>query len=117
MAGQLIKNVQCCKTTISRNPGNQKRTECASPSIPQSACNRWKNKADNDGDELDLAMLPANKSCLSVDRERCRRRIAVELKDEPADVRIKEAFRYTVGVVIVIDMLVVAAMFARPHER
>ena len=43
-------------------------------------------------------------------------RLGQELEQEPADVGVKESFADVVGIFLVIDVLVMAAMFARPHQ-
>jgi hypothetical protein len=41
----------------------------------------------------------------------------IQFENQPANVRKEETFRDAVGIIIVIDVLVMAAMFARPHEN
>ena len=41
----------------------------------------------------------------------------MELEDQPPDVRVEEAFRDAVRVIIMIDMLMMTPMFARPHQN
>ena len=61
VAGAVDQKCAVLQYNDSRNSGNQERTERANPSIPQSAGDCGKNKADDDSDELDVAMLPAHK--------------------------------------------------------
>jgi hypothetical protein len=44
----------------SRNPRDQESTECSTPPIPQKAEDWWDAEADQDGDPLDVSILPAN---------------------------------------------------------
>src|SRR4030095_16012452 len=43
--------------------------------------------------------------------------IVMELEKEPSDVRVEETFRNTVGILVMIHMLMMAAMFACPHTH
>ena len=42
--------------------------------------------------------------------------IVIEFEKQPADVRAEEAFGNAVGIIVMIHMLVMAPMFARPHQ-
>ena len=43
--------------------------------------------------------------------------IVMELEKEPSDVRVEETFRNTVGILVMIHVLVMAPMFACPHQN
>src|SRR5205085_187848 len=40
----------------------------------------------------------------------------MELEEQPADVGVEKAFRDAVGIIVMIDVLMVPPMFARPHQ-
>ena len=45
------------------------------------------------------------------------RRLRPELEQQPADVRVEKTFADVVRVLVMIDMFMMAAMIARPHQN
>ena len=100
----------------SRNSCDQEPAERSLPSIQEKAESCRDAKADQDGDPLHMSVLPANKFVLLKIGDIVVWRIWLQLEKQPADVRVKEAFRNAVRVIVMIDMFMMAAMFARPHQ-
>ena len=60
VAGAVDQECAVLQKNDSSNAGKQEGTERAAPAIPQRACDRRNNEADDDGDDLDIAVLPAD---------------------------------------------------------
>ena len=70
------------------------------PSIPQSAEDGWDTEADQDGDPLDVPILPANELVFLQVRYVVVRLIGLQLEKQPTDMREKEPFRNTVRIIV-----------------
>ena len=101
----------------SRDPRDQETTERSLPSIPQKAEDCRDTEADQDGDPLDVPILPANELVFLQVRYVVVRLIGIQLEKQPTDMREKEPFRNTVRIIVMIDMLMMSPMFARPHQN
>ena len=66
---------------------------------------------------MHVAMLPGNQRILPQVLNIFVGQIGMELEHEPAHVRVEEALRDIVGIFVMINMLVVGAMLATPHQR
>ena len=66
---------------------------------------------------MDVSILPDNQSISLQVRHIVVGFSWIQFENQPANVREEETFRNAVGIIIVIDVLVMAAMFARPHEN
>ena len=99
----------------SRNPCDQESTEGSLPSIPQKAEAGRETETDQDRDPLDLSILPANELVFLQVGYVVVRLIAIQLEKQPSDMRVKNAFRNTVRIIVVIHMLMMTPMFACPH--
>ena len=67
-------------------------------------------------DPMDVAVLPHHQLVLAQIVDVVHRRLGIELEHQPADVRPHETFGDIVGVLVMIDVLVVAAVVGRPVE-
>ncbi len=87
------------------------------PSIPQSAEDGRDTEADQDGNPLDVSILPANELVFLQVSYVVVRLIGLQLEKQPTDMREKETFRNTVRIIVMIHMFMMAPMFARPHQN
>jgi hypothetical protein len=101
----------------SRNPRDQESTERSMPSIPQSAEDGRDTEADQDGDPLDVPILPANELVFLQVGYVVVRLIVLQLEKQPTDMREKKSFRNTVRIFVMIHMLMMTPMFTRPHQN
>ena len=101
----------------SRNPRDQESTERSMPSIPQSAEDGRDTEADQDRDPLDVPILPANELVFLQVGYVILRLIGIQLEKQPSDMRVEKPFRNTVWIIVMIDMLMMTPMFARPHQN
>jgi len=101
----------------SRNPRDQESTERSVPSIPQSAEDGRDTEADQDGDPLDVPILPANELVFLQVGYVVVRLIGIQLEKQPSDMRVKKSFRNTVRIIVVIHMFMMTPMFACPHQN
>src|SRR4026209_656302 len=99
----------------SRNPRDQESSESSLPSIPQKAEDGRDAEADQDGDPLDVSILPANELVFLQVGYVVVRLIGLQLEKQPSDMRVKKPFRNTVRIIVMIHMLMMTPMFARPH--
>ena len=65
---------------------------------------------------MDIAVLPADELVFLQVSYVIVWLIRLQLEKQPSDMRIKEAFRDAVRIIVMIHMLVMAPMFARPHQ-
>src|SRR6476620_4676300 len=101
----------------SRNPRDQESAERSMPSIPQSAEDGWDTEADQDGDPLDVPILPANELVFLQVRYVVVRLIGLQLEKQPTDMREKETFLNAVRIIGLIHMLMMTPTLARPHQN
>src|ERR1043166_8959099 len=101
----------------SRNSRDQESDERSLPPIPQRAKDGRDTKADQDGDPLDVPILPANELVFLQVRYVVVRPIGVQLEKQPSDMREKEPFRNTVRIIVMIHMFMMTPMFTRPHQN
>src|SRR5207237_4237408 len=73
-------------------------------------------QANQDSYPVDIAILPADDLVFLQISYVIVWLIRVQLEKQPSDMRIKEAFRDTVRIIVMIHVLVMASMFARPHQ-
>src|SRR5438552_18448765 len=86
------------------------------PSIPQKAEDHRDAETDQDRDPLDVSILPANELVfLQVGYVVVR--LGLQPEKQPSDMREKTSFRNTVRIIVVIHMLMMTPMFARPHQH
>src|SRR6476661_6961462 len=74
----------------SRNPRDQESTERSMPSIPQKAEDCRDAEADQDGDPLDVSILPANELVFLQVGYVVVRLIGLQLEKQPTDMREKK---------------------------
>jgi hypothetical protein len=65
---------------------------------------------------MNVAVLPHNKLVLLQIDNVVKGRRRLELEKQPPDVCLEKSFSNVVGVVLMIDMLVMRAMFTRPEK-
>lgn len=65
---------------------------------------------------MDISILPDDQAISLKVRDIVEGFSWLQLENQPADVREEKALRDAVGIIIVIDVLVMSTMFARPHQ-
>ncbi len=78
---------------------------------------RREHEAHRHADPLHVLVLPTDERVLLEVRHVLVRRVGIELEEQPADVREEETLVDGIRVILVIDVLVVVAVFAAPHEH
>src|SRR5439155_4259039 len=101
----------------SRNPRDQESAKRSIPSVPQKPEDCRDAEADQDRDPLDVSILPANELVFLQVGYVVVWLIGLQLEKQPSDMREKKSFRNTVRIVVVIHMLMMTPMFARPHQN
>src|ERR1043166_3123741 len=101
----------------SRNSRDQESAERSLPPIPQKAENGRDAETDKDGDPLDVSILPANELVFLKVGYVVVRLIVIQLEKQPSDMGVKKSFRNTVRIIVVIHMLMMTPVFARPHQN
>lgn len=100
----------------SRNSRDQESAECSLPAIPQKAEYRGDAKTHQNRDRLNMSVLPGDELVFLQIGHVVVGLVRLQFEKQPPNVRVKEAFRNAIRVIVMIDMFVVAAMFARPHQ-
>ena len=100
-----------------RNARDQEPTERSNPAVPEKTKERWEAEADQNGDPVNMSILPADKLVLLKIGDVVVWLIGLQFEKQPADVRVKKAFRNAVRIVVMIDMFMMAPMLARPHQN
>src|SRR5258705_9734375 len=90
----------------SRNPRDQESTERSIPSIPQKAEDGRDAEADQDGDPLDVSILPANELVFLQVGYVVVRLIGLQLEKQPSHMREKKSLRNTIRIIVMIHMLI-----------
>jgi hypothetical protein len=101
----------------SRNSRDQETAKRSLPPIPQKGEDGRDAETDQDGDPLDVSILPTNELVFLQVGYVVVRLIAIQLEKQPSDMRVKKAFRNTVRIIVVIHMLMMTPMFACPHQN
>ena len=101
----------------SRNSRNQESAERPLPTIPQKAEYRRDAKTHQDRDRLNMSVLPGDELVFLQIGYVVVRLIVIQLEKQPADVRVKKAFRNAIRIIVVIHMLMMAPMFACPCQN
>src|SRR5207248_7029695 len=97
-----------------RHACNEEGTERSPPSVPKKADHGRDEEAHHDRDQLDVSMLPADQLVSLKVADVIQGMIGMQFEKEPTDMGVKETFRDAVGIVVIIDILVVAAVLAGP---
>jgi hypothetical protein len=103
-------------------PGDQETAERADHGIhamegvPRVAENRRNDETHDQADPVDVFILPHDELVLAQVVDVVHRRLGIQLEHQPADVRPHEALGNVIGILVVIDVLVVAAVVGRPVE-
>src|SRR6202035_2189452 len=85
--------------------------------IPQKTEYGWQAKTYDDCNPLDMSILPADELVLLEIGHVVVWLLVVQLEKQPADVRVKKAFRNAIGIIVMVHMFVMPSMFARPHQN
>ena len=101
----------------SRDARDQKSAECSTPPIPEKAKNCRDSEGGQDGDPLDVSILPADELIFLKVGYVVVWLIRLQLEKQPSDMGIEKAFRNAVRIIVMIHMFVMAPMFARPHQN
>ena len=64
---------------------------------------------------MNVAMLPHDQRILFQVGHVIEWRLRPKLEQQPADMRVEKSFADVVGIIVVIDVFMMAPMFARPH--
>lgn len=116
VAGAVNEERAVLQGDDSGDAGQEEGSEGANPSIPKETQHGRNDEAHDHGDPLDVSILPDHQAISLQVRDIVVRLGWIQFENQPANVREEESFRDAVGIVVVIDVLVMAAMFARPHE-
>ena len=111
-----MQKVQCWRQTIAGDAGDEETAEGADGALDEPADGGGEDEAHEDGEEMDVAVLKADEGIAVEIRDVIEGGLGVDLEHEPADVGVEEALADVVGVFLVIDVLVMAAMLGAPHE-
>ena len=95
---------------------DEKTTECADPPVPERAEQGRQNKTHKHRKRMNVSMLPHYQRIFLQIGHVIEWRLRLELEQHPADVRMKKSFGDIVRVVFVVDMFMMPAMIARPHQ-
>src|SRR5256885_4589446 len=98
------------------NPADQETAEGADPAVVEEPCDCRQDKADEDGEEMNVAMLPAHERVPLEIRDVIQGRLGIELEKDPTHVGMEKTFLDIVRIVVVVGVFVVPAMIARPLE-
>ena len=99
-----------------RHACNEKSPERSAPSVPKNANHGRDEEADHNRDRLDVPMLPADQLVSLKVAYVIQGMIGMQFEKEPTDMGMKETFRDAVGIVVIIDVLVMAAVLACPGQ-
>src|SRR5437016_3523958 len=116
MTGAVNEEGAMLQHDHARHACNEKGAKRSPPSVPKKADHDRDEEADYNRDRLDMPMLPADQFVSLKVADIIQGMIGMQFEKEPADMRVKETFRDAVGIVVIIDILVVAAVLARPGQ-
>ena len=95
---------------------DQKSAQCSDPAIPERPDYSRQSKTHQDREHMNVAMLPHHQRIFFQIGYVIKGRLRPQLKQQPANVRMKKSFADVVGIVVMIDMFVVPAVIARPQQ-
>src|SRR5438034_5146127 len=99
-----------------RDATNEKTSQRAEPPIPEKTSQRRQTKAHQHREGVNMSMLPHHQRIFFQIGHIIERRLWPELKQQPADVSVEKTLGDVVRILVVIDMFMVTAMIARPHQ-
>ena len=99
------------------NAGNQESAQGRSPAAPGIADRGRQSERDQRANQMDVPVLPPDQWILLQVRHVVEGGRWIKFEQQPADVGVEKALGDTVRVIVVIDVFVVAPMFASPQER
>ena len=97
--------------------GNEERAERRRPAAPRITDRCWQRKRDGRANPVNVLVLPHDQPVsLQIDNVvKGRRRL--ELEKQPADVRLEKPLPNVIGVVVMINVLVMRPVLARPEQH
>src|SRR5262249_54414794 len=87
------------------------------PAVPREPGECWQDEADHDGEQMNMSMLPHDQRVFLQVGNVIEGRLWPEFKQQPADMGVKKTFADVVRGFIVIDMFMMAAVIACPHQN
>ena len=116
MAGGIDAEGAMLEEDDAGDAGDEEAAEGSHGAAVDPAGNGREDEADDDGDELNVTMLKAYEGIAVEIGNVIERGLGIDLEEEPADVGMEKALADVVGVFLVVDELVVAAVLRAPHH-
>jgi LysR substrate binding domain len=104
------------KNYYAGDTSNQEGTKDSRPSVPKIAQDWGQDEADHDCNPLDMSMLPADELVSLQVGHVIQWMFGVELEEQPTNMRVEKFLRYAVRIIVMIDMLTMPTVFARPRQ-
>lgn len=117
MTSRVDQESSVLKNSYPGHTTNEKASKRSNPAIPESAQNRWQDKAHEHSDKVNVAVLPHRERIFFQIVHVVERGLRKRLEQQPADMRVEKSLGYVVRIFVVIDMFMVATMLAAPHQR
>ena len=105
------------KSYYAGDTSKQESTKGSGPPVPKVAQDWGQAEADQNCDPLDVSMLPADELVSLQIGHVIEWVVGMQLEEQPSDVRVEKPLRDAVRIIVMIDMLMVPPMFARPHQN
>ena len=100
-----------------RDSADEKTAESTDPSVPERAEQCWQTEAHQNRNQMNMSMLPHHERIFLEIGHIIERRLRPKFEQKPANVRMKKPFGDVVGVLVMVDVFMVAAVIARPHQN
>lgn len=98
------------------DPADQEATQRADPAVVKKSGKGRQDKTDKDGEEKNVAMLPAHERVTLEIGDIIQGRLGIQFEQHPTHVGMEKTLGDVVRIVVVVGVFVVPAMIARPHE-
>ena len=112
-----MKNVMCCTAVTRATPPSRKPPKRTQPAGVQEAQQRGHEKPYADRQRKIVAVLPHHQRVFSKIGDVVEGRLWIEFEQDPANVRVPETLGDVVGIIIVIDVLMMATVIGDPRKR
>ncbi len=116
MAGAVDEESGVLRRYDAGDAADQQTAEGADPAVIKKSGDRRQDKPDKHGKDMNVTMLPAHERVSVEIRHVVQGGLRVELEKDPTHVGVEKTFADVVRIVVVVNVLMVAAMVARPLE-
>jgi hypothetical protein len=117
MAGGINQECAMLKHDNSRNATNEKTSQRAESAIPEKTSQRWQTKADQHCEQMNMSMCHITSGSFFRSATSSKGGCGKSLSNSQPIWRVEKTFADVVRIFVVIDVFMMAAVLACPHQH